>query len=77
VEALYDDGAKSLVGGRKGKPSGLADTSYRIDRQGTGNVQFQKGKVSLGKVTFSADTKPGAITRALRLSVQTGEEIAL
>ena len=59
VEALYDTGAKSLVGGRKGKPSGLSDTSYRIDRQAKGNVQFQKGGVSLAKVAFGPDVNIG------------------
>jgi hypothetical protein len=77
TDALYDDGAKSLVGGRKGKPSGLDDTSYRIDRQGKGNVQFQHDKDSLGKVTFSEDTKPGAIIFALRQSVKNCEEVDL
>ena len=71
---MYDEGAKSLVGGRKGKPNGLSDSSVRIDRQMTGNVQFQIGDDSYGKVTFSPDAKPGAIIAALIDSVNTGEE---
>ena len=73
-ESMYDEGAKSLVGGRKGKPNGLSDSSVRIDRQMTGNVQFQIGDDSYGKVTFSPDAKPGAIIAALIDSVNTGEE---
>jgi hypothetical protein len=73
-ESMYDEGAKSLVGGRKGKPNGLSDSSVRIDRQMTGNVQFQIGDDSYGKVSFSPEAKPGAIIAALIDSVNTGEE---
>jgi hypothetical protein len=74
---LYGSGAKSLVGGRKGKPSGLDDTSYRIDRQFEGNVQFQKDGDSLGKVTFSQDDLQDAIIQGLRHSVAHTKEVEI
>ncbi len=77
VEAMYDDGAKSLVGGKKGKPSGLKDKSVRIDRQGKGNVQFQIGDDSYACVTFSEDTDPGAIIAALYQSFDSGNNVSL
>ncbi len=76
-EALFDTGAKSLVGGNKGKPSGLKEKSTRIDRQSEGNVQFQKGGVSLAKVTFTDNNTPQAIFAGLRLSLQTGKTVNL
>ncbi len=77
VEAMYDEGAKSLVGGKKGKPSGLKDKSVRIDRQGKGNVQFQIGDASYACVTFSEDTDPGAIIAALYQSFDSGSNVDL
>ncbi len=76
-DALYDDGAKSLVGGDKGKPSGLKAKSTRVDRQMKGNVQFQKGGVSLAKVTFTNDHTPQEIFNGLRLSLHTGKNVKL
>ncbi len=77
VEAMYDEGTKSLVGGKKGKPSGLKDKSVRIDRQGKGNVQFQIGDASYACVTFSEDTDPGAVIAALYQSFDSGSNVAL
>ncbi len=77
VEAMYDEGAKSLVGGKKGKPSGLKDKSVRIDRQGKGNVQFQIGDASYACVTFSEDTDPGAVIAALYQSFDSGSNVDL
>lgn len=76
-EAMYDEGAKSLVGGKKGKPSGLKDKTARIDRQGKGNVQFQIGDASYACVTFSEDTAPGAIIAALYQSFDSGSNVDL
>ena len=71
--SMYGTGAKSLVGGFKGKPSGLKDTSARIDRQGEGNVQFQVGGSSFAGVTFSQETDPEDIIAALISSFESGE----
>jgi len=77
VEAMYDEGAKSLVGGKKGKPSGLKDKSVRIDRQGKGNVQFQIGDDSYACVIFSEDVEPDAIIAALYESFDSGQNVTL
>ena len=75
VDSMYGPGAKSLVGGDKGKPNGLAPKlkSVRIDRQGLGNVQFQIGKASYACARFEQDTDPPAILEALRASLLSGK----
>lgn len=70
---IYGAGSKSLIGGFKGKPSGLKDISARIDRQGEGNLQFQIGKNSYAAVTFSQETEPGLIIAGLRASFKSGK----
>lgn len=70
---MYGSGAKSLIGGFKGKPSGLKDKSARIDRQGEGNLQFQIGENSYAAVTFSQETEPGLIIEGLRASFASGK----
>lgn len=77
LEAMYDDGAKSLVGGKKGKPSGLKDTSIRIDRQGKGNVQFQIGDDSYACVLFSEDADPQAVIAGLYSSFDSGQNVTV
>lgn len=74
-ESMYGPGAKSLVGGNKGKPNGLAPKlkSVRIDRQGLGNVQFQIGDDSYACAEFEQDTEPPAILEALRASLLSGK----
>jgi hypothetical protein len=76
-DSMYGTGAKSLIGGYKGKPSGLDDKSARIDRQGEGNLQFQCGGESYACVTFPQDAKPGAVTGGLVDSFDTGEIVNL
>lgn len=75
VESMYGSGGKSLVGGNKGKPNGLAPKlkSVRIDRQGLGNVQFQIGDDSYACAEFEQDTEPEAIIAALRASLLSGK----
>lgn len=75
VESMYGPGGKSLVGGNKGKPNGLAPKlkSVRIDRQGLGNVQFQIGDDSYACAEFEQDTEPEAIIAALRASLLSGK----
>lgn len=77
-ESMYGPGAKSLVGGNKGKPNGLAAKlkSVRIDRQGLGNVQFQIGDDSYACAEFEQDTEPEAIIDALRRSLVSGKNEA-
>lgn len=72
-ESMYGPGAKSLVGGYKGKSNGLKDNSIRIDRQGLGNVQFQIGDDSYACAIFEQDTEPDAIIAALRKSLNSGK----
>lgn len=78
LESMYGPGGKSLVGGNKGKPNGLAPKlkSVRIDRQGLGNVQFQIGDDSYACAEFEQDTEPEAIIAALRRSLLSGENEA-
>jgi len=76
-DSMYDEGAKSLVGGSKGKPSGLKDKSARIDRQKKGNIQFQIGKDSYACVIFKEGVEPAAIVEALYESLATGGIIYL
>lgn len=77
-ESMYGSGAKSLVGGFKGKPNGLSEKlkSVRIDRQGLGNVQFQIGDDSYACAEFEQDTEPEAIIDALRRSLVSGKNEA-
>jgi Domain of unknown function (DUF4157) len=74
---LYGKGAKSVAGGYNGAPTGLDDTSARIDRQGAGNVQFQVGGSSLAAVTFSQEEDDVNIIAGLRESFRTGAIVRL
>lgn len=77
VESMYGSGGKSLVGGRKGKPSGLSDKTIRIDRQGLGNVQFQIGDDSYACVTFQQTADPQDIIAGLWQSFNSGQNVDL
>jgi len=74
---LYFTGSKSIVGGYKGAPTGLADITARIDRQGTGNVQFQVGDESYAGVVFPPDADPADILQGLRDSFANGTLVRL
>jgi hypothetical protein len=73
---MYGAGAKSLVGGYKGKPNGLKDNSIRIDRQGEGNVQFQIGDDSYACAEFEQEDEPEKVIAALRKSLESGKNEA-
>lgn len=70
---MYGSGAKSIIGGYKGKPNGLDDSSIRIDRQGLGNVQFQASGSSYACAVFEQEDEPAQVLAALRRSIQSGQ----